>query len=109
MLLRSAKQPLAVLLLPVLLKRSAASPLAVLSSPLVLLKSASNPRPVLLMPDVRLKSASTPSAVLALPRSPSAARAAGESPKQTSTSGMRRQPRRQGERLIELLRRRVVV
>src|SRR2546430_355758 len=122
-LLRSATKPIAVLLLPVVLFRSAAEPVAVLKPPVELLLSASKPLAVLFLPVVRLKSALKPMAVLLKPVirlksacSPSAvfwlgyppsgggstACAVGESAKQASTKGMRRNARK-GEQFIKFL------
>src|SRR2546430_7424243 len=61
-----AAEPMAMLLLPVLL-RSALNPLAVLKLPTVLLRSALNPLAVLLLPVVLLMSATAPLAVLLVP------------------------------------------
>jgi len=63
----SALDPLAVLLLPVVLFASAAFPLAVLALPVVLPESAKVPLAVLLAPVVLPESAACPLAVLALP------------------------------------------
>src|SRR6516164_8051224 len=63
----SALDPLAVLLLPVVLFASAACPLAVLALPVVLPESAKVPLAVLLAPVVLFASAACPLAVLALP------------------------------------------
>ena len=64
MLLKSALTPLAVLLMPVVLKTSALTPLAVLALPVVLLNSVWNPIAVLSMPVVLLTSAFVPRLVL---------------------------------------------
>jgi hypothetical protein len=60
----SAKYPVAVLPVPVVLKTSVLAPEAVLAVPIVLLKSAWAPEAVLPLPIVLLKSANHPVAVL---------------------------------------------
>src|SRR5438552_782797 len=83
--------------------------MAVLLSAVVLLKSASKPTAVLLAP-VLFKSASSPRTVFWFVKQPSwqTARACGESAKQASANGMRRNARK-GERFIKFLNGRVVV
>src|SRR5260370_555952 len=85
------------------------SPVAVFCLPVVRLKSAPAPRPVLLEPVETLWRAPFPSPVLALNLVSSAARTVGESPKQASTSGMRRRASREGDRLIDFFKSRVVI
>src|SRR5437667_2688289 len=105
----SVPSPTAVFNWPVVLLESALEPTAVFSWPVLLLKSASKPNAVLLGP-VLFKSASSPRTVFWFVKQPSwqTARAAGESAKQPSANGMRRNARK-GERLIKLLNGRVVV
>ena len=79
-------------------------------TPVVLLKSAVKPMAVLKRPVVLEMSASSPRTVLKLVKQPSwqTARACGESAKQPSTNGMRRNARK-GERFVKSLNGRVVV
>ena len=77
--------------------------------PVVLFMRASKPVAVLLLPVV-FKSASSPRTVLLFVKQPSrqVARASGESAKQASTKGMRKNARI-GEQLIEFVSGRLVV
>src|SRR6266481_4418540 len=83
--------------------------MAVLPLPNVLLISALKPTAVLSVPAL-FTSASSPRTVLPFVKQPSwqVARACGESAKQTSANGMRRNAPK-GERFIEFLNGRIVV
>src|SRR5713101_7532851 len=101
---------MAVFSRPVVSFVSAASPTAVLDCPVVLLESALEPTAVLVVPVVFELSALSPKNVFWLMMSQpcsQTARACGESPKQASTNGMRRNAPK-GERFIKVLNGRVV-
>src|SRR5262249_31921058 len=66
-LLRSARDPVAVLWSPVELKSSAFSPTAMLATPVVLLESVVSPIAMLTAPVVLLKSVASPIAILPKP------------------------------------------
>src|SRR4051794_4406078 len=85
-----------------MVSRSALLPMAVLSLPIVLVEIARYPTAVLFWPVVLLSSAKSPKAVLALPSHICGhwASVAGESAKQASTNGMRKNVGK-GERFIE--------
>src|SRR5882724_450793 len=112
MLLKSEKTPVAVLKPPLVSLVRARSPVAVFWLPAVRWLSASKPVPVFHTPPVRLTSTPIPSPLLEPGMAPSVsgptACAIGASPKQTSTSEMRKKPRRKDGRQMELFAERTI-